>query len=778
MKKSWKVVLVLAVIFNWYGQSVWADNAAGSLEGMQIGKILVTGNVSIVESQVLTRIRSRVSENFSSDAASKDAKRIAELTGVESSYYNTAVVDGKVHLTFVVVERGLIRSITFIGNKSFRSVTLRKKSGMAIGKYLDPVLVTNSRKDLIDYYHEKGFAFVQVAVEEPALAAGKIIYKISEGPKVKIASVKFSGNKAIKTKELKTAVKSKTKKYVFWQGYYSKEKLDKDVIKLQNVYQERGHLDASINVEPQFSKKNDKVDLTFTIIEGPVYTIDKINLAGMKYFGTDKLQSELKQKEGMVYNEKKAESDTKQILQCYREVGFIEAKVDENRKFIGNNKLAVDYVINEGERFRIGQINISGNEKTQDKVVRHILDEDKFMPGQWYNADIARGDGKGSTEVNLRQMLLAESATVTPVGQLPGQRDAHVDIIEGKTGSVMLGAGIASDSGLIGQLVFEQRNFDISDTPKSWHDFITGKAFRGAGQTLRISLEPGTEQSQYSIEFSDPYFKDRPITLSTGASSFERGRESYNEQRLAGYLGFEKRYENKWRRSISFRAENVNVGSIDSDAPQEVKDDKGDNRLLGVKFGVGRDLTDDKFNPTKGYIFNANVEPVGGDHTFTILSTTYRRYKILYEDLAERKTVLSTKVYGGMIVGDAPVFEKFYAGGSSSIRGFAYRGVSTRGYQTGVTPAEKRDPIGSDWLFLANAEVTMPVIEDNIAALFFVDSGAIDTGGYRASIGTGFQILIPQWFGPVPMRFEFAMPIMKDKLDDTQIFSFSVGRLF
>jgi outer membrane protein insertion porin family len=778
MGNSWKIILALIVVLGWCVESVWAEEATGSAEGMQIGKILVAGNASINESQILTRIRSRVGENFSPDVASKDAKRIAELTGLESSYYNTTVVDGKVQLTFVVVEKSLIRSITFVGNKSFRSVTLSKKAGLSVGKYLDPVLVANGRKDVIDYYHEKGFAFVEVVIEESGLGAGKVVYTISEGPKIKIGSVKFSGNKAITTKELRTGVKSKAKKYIFWQGYYSKENLDKDVINLQKAYQERGHLDVSIKVEPNFSNKKDRVDLSFVIIEGPVYTIDNVNFAGVKFFGADKLSSELKLKGGMVYNEKKAESDTKQILQRYREVGFIEARVEENRKFIGNNEIAVDYFVNEGERFRIGQINISGNEKTQDKVIRHVLDENKFVPGQWYNADIARGDGKGNAEVDLKQTLLAESATITPTGQLPGQRDGHVDIIEGKTGSIMLGAGIASDSGLMGQLVFEQRNFDISNTPTSWHDFVTGKAFHGAGQTLRVSLEPGTQQSQYSIDFSDPYFKDKPITLSTGISSFERGRESYDEQRLAGYLGFEKRYEDKWRRSIGFRAEKVDVKSVSFDAPQEVEDDKGANKLFGVKFGVGRDLTDDRFNPTKGYTFNASAEPVGGDHTFAILSTTYRRYITLYEDLAERKTILSTKLYGGVIGGTAPVFEKFYAGGSSSIRGFAYRGVSTRGLQTNVSTPEKKDPIGSDWLFLANAEVTMPVIENNIAVLFFIDSGAIDTGGYRASIGTGFQILIPQWFGPVPMRFEFAVPFMKNAADETQIFSFSVGRLF
>ena len=124
------------------------------------------------------------------------------------------------------------------------------------------------------------------------------------------------------------------------------------------------------------------------------------------------------------------------------------------------------------------------------------------------------------------------------------------------------------------------------------------------------------------------------------------------------------------------------------------------------------------------------------------------------------------------------LWPSFYAGGSRSIRGFDYRGVSTRGLQTNVADPQREDPIGSDWIILGNAELIVPVVSDNLSALLFVDSGVIDSGGYRASIGTGIQIMLPHWFGPVPMRFEVAVPISKDDEDDTQFFSFSVGRLF
>ncbi|GAF92304.1 unnamed protein product, partial [marine sediment metagenome] len=272
------------------------------------------------------------------------------------------------------------------------------------------------------------------------------------------------------------------------------------------------------------------------------------------------------------------------------------------------------------------------------------------------------------------------------------------------------------------------------------------KAFFGAGQSLRVVLQPGTEVSEYSINFTEPYFKDKPISFNVVGLSREWERECYDEGRTKGYVGFESRYKNRWRRSIGFRLENVDAEDVELDAPREIKDIGSDNFLAGARIGIGRDLTDNRFNPSKGYSFNVGYEQVSGDHTFGILSGVYRRYGTLYEDLAERKTILATKLLAATVLGDAPPFEKFYAGGGTGtygIRGFDYRGVSTRGLpEIGGVPvagAEEEDPIGSDWIFLANTEVTVPLVSEEVSALFFVDSGAIDSGNYRASVGAGIR---------------------------------------
>jgi outer membrane protein insertion porin family len=401
-----------------------------------------------------------------------------------------------------------------------------------------------------------------------------------------------------------------------------------------------------------------------------------------------------------------------------------------------------------------------------------VLDEKEFKPGEWYNAHIARGDGEGELEKDIKGSVYTQTATITPVDDnVPGEKNAEVRVTEGKTGSIMFGAGVSSSDGLIGQVIYEQRNFDYKKWPKSWRKFFSDDSFKGAGQRLRIALEPGTEVSRYSITFTEPYLKDKPISMTLSGSSWQRYRESYNEERLKGYVGFTKRMKKGYYRILAYRFEDVTVADVDDDAPKEVTDVKGSNLLAGIKIGFGRDTTDNRYSPTKGKSYEFSYEQVTMDYSFGILEGTYRWYKTLREDLARRKTVLETKLYAGSIIGDAPVFEKFYAGGSGSVRGFDYRGISPR---SGVD----NDPIGSNWLATASGEIVMPMVGETLSGLLFVDTAMIETGGIRASVGIGVQIMIPQWFGPVPMRFELGLPVMKSEDDDTQMFSFSVGSLF
>jgi len=706
-----------------------------------------------------------------------------------------------------VLGRYMINTIEFrfVGKRTYKNKRLLGKLGFKEGETIDAVLAEFGREDLKEFYLQNGFAFAEVELDRDKVSQGKVIYTITEGPRVKVNSVRFAGNKEVKKDALKKALKIRKKKWFLWGPYYSEEKLLEDVERLQDVYWERGFLDYGVAAKKEFSKDKRQVRITFMIEEGPIYIVNQVALAGARRIyeldfdgrlDEQALLAKLRLAPGQPYRKRQAESDRKKLLKLYRENGFIDAGVDlqadkvirpehatEKVPSVSQGRVNVEFNIHEGRQFRIGSVSIIGNQQMQDKVVRRVLDGFDFQPGRWFDAEVARGDGSGELEKELRRRVYAQDATITPVaGAEPNQKNAEVQIKEGQTGQVILGAGVSSDLGVIGSLILEQRNFDIKNWPDSFGEFITGKAFKGAGQRLRISLEPGTEFSQYSVSFTEPYFQYQPISLDVAGSDYIWVRETYDEGRTKGFVGFaerhEKRSRTRWRRNIGFRLENVDVKEIDFDAPREIRDVDGDNMLAGVKLGIGKDLTYDVFMPSEGYMLKGSYEQVTGEHTFGVLSGTYACYTRLYEDLAERKTVLAARLHAGAIVGDAPPFEKFYAGGMRSIRGFEYRGVSTRGLQTNVPSPARKDPIGSDWLFLASAEMVVPMVGESLSGLLFIDSGTVDSGRYRASIGTGVQLLIPQWFGPVPMKIGVALPFMKDDSDDTQSFFFSVGSLF
>jgi outer membrane protein insertion porin family len=751
---------------------------------MVVGSIEVAGNQNATAAQILSKIRTREGDIFSEEVVAQDAKRIAEVSAIEYAYFNKAAVDGRIKLTYVVVEKMLVRAIKFVGNKEFWNSTLKGKLDFKRGDYLNRFLVETGKDSILKSYHKKGYPFVTVDIDPQDLAVGIVTYTIDEGPRVKVKEVEFVGNKDLKSGELDDVIKTSTREWLVFQGYYEEEMVNEDVVKLQTVYQKQGHLDAQVKGAPELTADKTAAKIVFAIVEGPVYRVESVKINGNTFFDSNSLMADLKLAPGAFFSYERADFDAKKILARYRETGFIDVTVTSKRNFVPDNKVDAEFEVAEGARFRIGQINITGNEQTHDKVVRRILDEKEFIPGNWYNADIVRGDGSGELEKALKQGAMMESAFIKPTGQTSGQKDAQVSVTEGQTGMVMLGAGVSSDSGVVGQIVFEQRNFDISDWPESWSDFFHGKGFKGAGQRMRLALEPGTDYSQYSVTFTEPYLMDKPISMDVTGAYWMREQESYDETRIRGVVGFDRRYKEGWHQGIGWRVENVNVDDIEDDAPKEIKEYEGSNPLTGVKYTFGRNTTDNRFNPTKGYVWNVGFEPVYSDQLFGVATTTHRWYKTINEDLAERKTILGTKLHFGQILGDAPMYEKFYAGGTQSIRGFDYRGVSTRGYPTFPNTmtqnknGEKKDPIGSDWVFLAGSEVAFPLASDMFQGLLFVDSGAVDTGGYRVAIGTGIQILLPQWFGPVPMRFEFSVPVMKDGEDDTQIFSFSVGRLF
>ncbi len=432
---------------------IFAENvSATEPEGMLIAKIETRGNLYISSEKILATAIIREGQQFDKVRISEGVKRIAGLKGIEHAYYNTEIIDNKVNLTFVVTEKKAVRSITFGGNNKYNDKKLSGLLDFKRGNFLDRSVVEAGRGKLLEYYLKKGYAFVKIDFDQTQLDVGNVHYQVESDPRVKIKKIKFLGNDSIKTGELKKVIKTKPRKWLVLQKHLQSEELENDILKLRKAYDRKGYLDTTIDAERLFNEKKDKVNVVFNVKEGPRYKIEKIAIVGNKHFNVDTISKEFKLKTGDYYSEEISRDDAEEILRLYRQIGFIDAEVAHQRSFSSPGKVLSEFKIREGERFRIGMVNITGNKDVQDKVIRRVLDESEFKPGELYNAHIAAGDGTGELEKEVRQNTYAESITITPTGDKPGQKDAEVRITEGKTGSIMFGAGVSSQDGLIGRL--------------------------------------------------------------------------------------------------------------------------------------------------------------------------------------------------------------------------------------------------------------------------------------------------------------------------------------
>jgi outer membrane protein assembly factor BamA len=433
----------------------------------------------------------------------------------------------------------------------------------------------------------------------------------------------------------------------------------------------------------------------------------------------------------------------------------------------------LNYDVSEGPRSRVGRITIRGNVRTQERVVRREL---RFYPGEDFNTVKAR-----EAEQRILETGLFDRATITALGDINGEREALVEVEPARQVDFLVGLGVSTDSGVLGSLNINNRNFDLFDWPRTWGEFFRGQSFRGAGQRLRLELEPGNKVSRFRIAFTEPYLLDKPVRLDTSLYLFQRQRESYDEERLGFVLSLGRRFEsgllNGWAIEGSGRFENVKIDNLRTLASTDIRESRGNSFLTSLKFAIVRDTTDSRLMPSRGYRASFSWEQVGalgGDVSFSKPVASVAWYKTLRTDVLDRRSILAARADAGFIAGDAPVFERFFGGGFGSIRGFDFQGVSPR---QGLF----NDRIGGDFVLLLGGEYSVPLYAKNIRGVAFLDMGTVEEDfeitDWRAAVGVGLRINV-NFFGPVPIVLDWGFPISSNDDDDTRVFNFSFGASF
>jgi outer membrane protein insertion porin family len=349
--------------------------------------------------------------------------------------------------------------------------------------------------------------------------------------------------------------------------------------------------------------------------------------------------------------------------------------------------------------------------------------------------------------------------------------DMDVVLSENQTGRLMLGVAVNSDAGLVGQILLDEQSFDIMRPPTSWEDFVSGRAWRGGGQRLRIEAAPGTEVQRYLISFQEPYLFDSPYSLGLSGSFFDRRYRDWDEQRLGGRVSLGYQWvENDLSTSISYRGEDVLVHDIAVPIP-ELLEVEGHNAVHGFKWTLAHDTRDSAFLATEGHFLQLELEQVVGSFQYPRAVLDARQYMLLNQrpDRSGRHVLtLATRL--GFSGDDTPVYDRFFAGGFSSLRGFDFRGAS---------PVVSNVQVGGDFEWINTVEYLFPLTADDmIHGVAFCDFGTVNENvslkDFRVAPGVGLRITVPA-MGPAPIALDFAFPVAKADFDDTQVFSFSVG---
>ncbi|HUT11438.1 MAG TPA: POTRA domain-containing protein [Thermoguttaceae bacterium] len=358
-----------------------------------------------------------------------------------------------------------------------------------------------------------------------------------------------------------------------------------------------------------------------------------------------------------------------------------------------------------------------------------------------------------------------------PTVPLPFDVIAH----ETQTGRLMFGVGVNSDAGLVGSLVIDEQNFNWARWPNSWEDIRNATAFRGAGQRLRLEAVPGTLVQRYMFTWQDPYFMHTQVGLGVSGYFYDRRYREWDEEQLGGRVSLGYQFTPDLSGSFAFRGAKINIHDPVVTTLPELNEVVGDNALYGFRAQLTHDTRDSAFLATEGHLFQASFEQVIGTFAYPRAELDLSRYFLIHQRPDESgRHVLSLSARVGITGSDTPIYEHYYAGGFSTIRGFDYRGASPRDAATGVL-------VGGEFQLLASAQYMFPITADDmLRAVVFCDAGTVVPTidqwdqDYRVAPGFGLRIMIPA-MGPAPIALDFAFPVSSEPGDRREVFSFFVG---
>lgn len=733
---------------------------------MTVRSIRVTGNQRLEPATVLSYLPFEEGETITSVDLNKALKDLYK-TGF---FDDVEMKENGDELTIHVKERPIISYIGFEGNDKIDEDVLAGEVQTKVRDVYTPTKIRADVARLETIYRRMGLFSAKITsqVENKSQNRVEVIFKIDEGPKNYIQDIYFKGNTHFSSGDLREVLMSKEKRwYRFLSSTdtYDPDRLNYDKELLRRFYLRKGYVD--FDIKDMIVKKDDETGnfiITFDLNEGARYRFGSSSVkVTLPDVDAAKLQKQIAFKAGAFYNADLIEETIQNITDELGRLGYAFVEVlPEFEKDPKTHVVSIIFRVKEGARVFINRIDIKGNSRTLDKVVRR---EFRLNEGDPFNTDKIRRSRQRIE--NLGYFDKVDLKTV-PVANAPDKTDIAVTVSEKSTGAFNVGVGWSTYDGLLFEVGVQERNF------------------LGTGNIVGVVASTSGRETQVDLSYTDPYFMDMP--LSAGVDIFHFTRDytddsSYKWKTTGASVRFGWDYTERFRQTVKYTLQSDDVTDIEADASIYVKEQEGKSSLSMISEVMSYDTRDSVYNPTEGFYTSLGFDfaGLGGDNKFVRVNWNATQYFELTE-----KWVLSVGGTAGYIVGiggeDVRINNRYYLGGST-LRGFEIGGVGARDKASG-------DSLGGDWRLTASTQLMFPLglpSEFGIRGKLFVDAGMIGKpdGTYdwnqvdykntpRVSIGTGLL-----WQSPMgPINIDLGFPVVKEKFDEKEVFRLNFGTGF
>lgn len=725
-----------------------------------IADVQVRGNERIESEAIKLNIKTKKGEVLRPDQVREDIKAVYKMGYFEK--VDTEVTDspaGKV-LVFVVRENPTVQEVHVKGNKKVKEKDILAAISTKAFTVLQKNVVTEDVQKIIKLYHQKGYfnADVTSGVEFPRDPRKAVVtFSIAENKKILIDKIAFTGNKTYSARTLRGVMQTKEKNFLFSlfteRGIMQKEVLDTDVDRLMVFYHDRGFMDAKVGA-PEITRKEDGMVITIPVDEGERYRVTGVRIAGDTLDDVEKLQKKLQSKPKQFFSREKLRKDVDVLSRAHMDEGYAHTDVKPAVKQEPSDQTTdITYDVNKKELVHIGQIYISGNTKTRDKVIRR---EVRLAEGDLFNAT------KLEKSINaLKKLDFFEEVEIVPTEtDQAGIMNLHVKVKEKLTGTISVGGGYSSDSGAFVSGEITQRNLF------------------GKGQYIGLKAFFAEEAQRYILTFNEPRLLDTYLSAGFDVYNWLKDYNDFTKDAVGFRLKLAYPFGNYSRIIGYYTYEQADVRNVTGTSAY-IMSQEGWQVKGSVTVGAERDTTDHPFWPTKGSMTGLTWEfasdALGSDTNFVKMEFRTGTYVPLFWKFVGHVRGGFGQLWEPDGLNTVPIYERFFLGGIDSLRGFKWGDVGPKDPVTG-------DIIGGLTYGLVNVELLFPLLEKfGIRGVVFFDAGnsfldidRFDVSKFRTDVGGGIRWNSP--FGPI--RVEVGYNLDREPGEDSFQFQFSGGAFF